>query len=171
LIGLAALPLLAGAKTPPPTTPDPLAGTRQLVVVVPADWDAPQARCRRGGAMRPAGSRMALRSTWRSAVPAAPGAGPASGAGRRPAEAGRRWPQPAGVFALGSAFGYAGRPDGAMPYQPMLEDSYCMDVPASPFYNRIVDAKRSAPQRSRAPPSRCGWTCTTRATCATAKAS
>ena len=29
LIGLAALPLLAGAKTPPPTTPDPLAGTRR----------------------------------------------------------------------------------------------------------------------------------------------
>jgi len=24
----------------------------------------------------------------------------------------------------------------------MLESSYCMDVPASPFYNRIVDAKK-----------------------------
>ncbi|MBO8042497.1 hypothetical protein J6396_33130, partial [Pseudomonas aeruginosa] len=50
---------------------------------------------------------------------------------------------PAGVFALGSAFGYAvTRPGTAMPYQPMLDSSYCMDVPASPFYNRIVDAKK-----------------------------
>jgi hypothetical protein len=29
-----------------------------------------------------------------------------------------------------------------MPYQPMLDSSYCMDVPASPFYNRIVDEKK-----------------------------
>ena len=50
---------------------------------------------------------------------------------------------PAGVFALGSAFGYAvTRPGTAMPYQPMLNSSYCMDVPSSPFYNRIVDEKK-----------------------------
>ena len=29
-----------------------------------------------------------------------------------------------------------------MPYQPMLDSSYCMDVPGSPFYNRIVDEKK-----------------------------
>lgn len=47
------------------------------------------------------------------------------------------------IFALGSAFGYAvTRPGTALPYQPMLDSSYCMDVPASPFYNRIVDEKK-----------------------------
>ncbi|WP_317450764.1 hypothetical protein [Stenotrophomonas lacuserhaii] len=49
---------------------------------------------------------------------------------------------PAGVFALGTAFGYAAQADTALPWQPMQESSYCMDVPDSPYYNRIVDAER-----------------------------
>ena len=49
---------------------------------------------------------------------------------------------PAGVFALGTAFGYAAQADTALPWQPMQQSSYCMDVPDSPYYNRIVDAER-----------------------------
>ena len=48
---------------------------------------------------------------------------------------------PAGVFAIGTAFGYAPSADTALPYAAMQSTSYCMDVPASPLYNRIVDAK------------------------------
>ena len=43
------------------------------------------------------------------------------------------------MFGIGEAFGYAPRIASAMPYQPMLASSYCMDVPDSPLYNRIVD--------------------------------
>jgi len=48
---------------------------------------------------------------------------------------------PAGVFAIGDAFGYAGTADTALPYTQMQASSYCMDVADSPLYNRIVDAK------------------------------
>jgi len=48
---------------------------------------------------------------------------------------------PAGVFRIGTAFGYGESADTALPYAAMRESSYCMDVAASPLYNRIVDAR------------------------------
>jgi L,D-peptidoglycan transpeptidase YkuD (ErfK/YbiS/YcfS/YnhG family) len=48
---------------------------------------------------------------------------------------------PAGVFALGTAFGYARSAATSMPYQPMDEHDWCIDVSGSPLYNRIVDAR------------------------------
>ncbi len=48
---------------------------------------------------------------------------------------------PAGVFRIGTAFGYAPSADTALPYAAMHATSYCMDVPASPLYNKIVDAQ------------------------------
>ena len=48
---------------------------------------------------------------------------------------------PAGVFRIGTAFGYAPSAQTAMPYAAMTESDYCIDVNASPLYNRIVDAK------------------------------
>ncbi|MBN8224609.1 MAG: hypothetical protein J0L89_07315, partial [Xanthomonadales bacterium] len=48
---------------------------------------------------------------------------------------------PAGVFALGTAFGYAGQAAAGLPYAQMQASSWCMDVPDSPLYNRIVDAR------------------------------
>ena len=45
---------------------------------------------------------------------------------------------PAGVFAIGEAFGYASQADTALKYAPMHADSYCVDVSGSPYYNRIV---------------------------------
>jgi len=48
---------------------------------------------------------------------------------------------PAGVFAIGTAFGYSPTADTALPYAAMSASSYCMDVPASPLYNKIVDAR------------------------------
>lgn len=46
---------------------------------------------------------------------------------------------PAGVFALSSTFGYAAQQSTSMNYQPMHAADYCIDVPTSPLYNRIVD--------------------------------
>jgi L,D-peptidoglycan transpeptidase YkuD (ErfK/YbiS/YcfS/YnhG family) len=53
---------------------------------------------------------------------------------------------PAGVFALGTAFGYAGGARTALPYRGMGASDYCIDVPASPLYNRIVDAREVGEQ-------------------------
>jgi hypothetical protein len=47
---------------------------------------------------------------------------------------------PAGVFAIGEAFGYAQAVDTALPYVAMQASDYCVDVSGSPLYNRIVDA-------------------------------
>lgn len=47
---------------------------------------------------------------------------------------------PAGVFAIGTAFGYADSAGTALPYQAMDASDYCIDVSDSPLYNRIVDA-------------------------------
>ena len=47
---------------------------------------------------------------------------------------------PAGVFTLGPAFGYADQATSGLPYQAMQASDWCMDVPDSPHYNRIVDA-------------------------------
>jgi L,D-peptidoglycan transpeptidase YkuD (ErfK/YbiS/YcfS/YnhG family) len=47
---------------------------------------------------------------------------------------------PAGAFALGEAFGYSADATTMMPYRAMTASDYCIDVPDSPLYNRIVDA-------------------------------
>ncbi|MBN5029620.1 L,D-transpeptidase family protein [Stenotrophomonas maltophilia] len=122
----------------------PLDGARQLIVVTSEGWDSTegqlQAYVRDGKGWHAHGK----------AFPVALGrTGSAWGLGLHPAQADGPQKQegdgrsPAGIFALGSAFGYAvTRPGTAMPYQPMLDSSYCMDVPSSPFYNRIVDEKK-----------------------------
>jgi L,D-peptidoglycan transpeptidase YkuD (ErfK/YbiS/YcfS/YnhG family) len=48
---------------------------------------------------------------------------------------------PAGVFAIGDAFGYSGNADTALRYRAMGDSDYCVDVSGSPLYNRIVDAR------------------------------
>ncbi|KTF30445.1 L,D-transpeptidase family protein [Xanthomonas vesicatoria] len=114
---------------------------RALIVVTTPDWNNTQARLQ---------TFVRVDGKW---APAAPGFavalgrhGSAWGEGLHPAQA--QGPQkregdgrsPAGVFAIGPAFGYAAHIDSAMPYQAMSATHYCMDVPSSPLYNRIVDA-------------------------------
>jgi D-alanyl-D-alanine dipeptidase len=54
---------------------------------------------------------------------------------------------PAGVFALGTAFGYASEPlQGLkMPYLNLTPSIECVDDPGSKHYNRIVDRSLVAP--------------------------
>lgn len=127
------------------TTPDthPLHGARQLVVVTSAGWDADHGRLqtfvRNGDGWQATGTAFEVSlgrtgSAWGIGLhPAVAGDGPhkREGDGR----------SPAGVFAIGTGFGYAASGIGALPYQAMQASSWCMDVPASPLYNRIVDAQ------------------------------
>ena len=134
----------------------PLDGARQVVVVTSEGWDSTQGRLQ---------AFTRTDSGWKAAAAAFDVAlgrsGSAWGIGLHPATAGDKGlasasghaiggprkregdgRSPAGVFALGTAFGYAAQADTALPWQPMQESSYCMDVPDSPYYNRIVDADR-----------------------------
>lgn len=134
--------LAACASVPAPRGKNAWSGAEQLVVVVTGDWNAP------GGELR---RYERVDTTWREVGDAAPvtvgRAGSAWGIGLHPAQAaGPRKREgdgraPAGVFVLGTAFGYAGSAATALPYRAMSRSDYCIDVPASPLYNRIVDAR------------------------------
>jgi len=125
-------------------TPHELAWStaQQLVLVVTPDWNSNR------GVLR-----MYARGTaeWHSAgasVPVVIGRnGAAWGVGLHPPQTdgpikregdGR---SPAGVFAIGTAFGYAPSENLALPYRGLAADDYCIDVVDSPLYNRIVAAR------------------------------
>ncbi len=142
--GLSALVLLAAcATTPKPPSASPLGDARQVVLVLTDDWETTT------GTMQRFEQRE---GQWQAAGLAAPIAvgrnGTAWGAGLHPAQS--QGPQkhegdgraPAGVFALGDAFGYAGSDTTRMPYRAMQASNYCMDVPESPYYNRIIDTRK-----------------------------
>ena len=114
--------------------------SRQLVLVTTPTWDSDRGTL-----------RAYERSTagWRqidAAVPVTIGrAGAAWCLGLHPAQPGIQKREgdgraPAGVFAIGTAFGYADSAGTALPYAAMQASHYCIDVNDSPLYNRIVDA-------------------------------
>lgn len=122
---------------------------RQLVLVTTADWEANQ------GTLQ---TFTMTKQGWQTAAPAFPvtigHAGSAWGVGLHSTQAvpisgpisgpikqegdGR---SPAGVFHIGTAFGYAESAQTALHYAAMGESDYCIDVNTSPLYNRIVDAR------------------------------
>jgi L,D-peptidoglycan transpeptidase YkuD (ErfK/YbiS/YcfS/YnhG family) len=114
----------------------------QLILVTTPDWNAPAGTLRTfervGGHWKQIGDATAV-TIGRSG--AAWGLGlndvPADGPQKREGD-GR---SPAGVFAIGTAFGYAWNATTALPYAPMDAGDYCIDVPDSALYNRIVDAR------------------------------
>lgn len=123
--------------------PRPLDAAGQLVLVTTAGWDADRGVLRR---------YERDRGGWREVGQAAPvtigRAGAAWGLGLHEVPSGADGPSkregdgraPAGVFAIGTAFGYSQTATTALPYAPMQAQHYCIDVPESPLYNRIVDA-------------------------------
>ncbi|WP_425600349.1 L,D-transpeptidase family protein [Luteimonas deserti] len=143
--GFAAMCVLPLAACATSTTPaqSPLQGAQQLVLVSSDGWDEPRARLQRyerttGGPWRAVGDPVPVMlgrngSAWGLGLHAAQAEGPQKreGDGRAPA----------GVFAIGEAFGYPPDGIGALPYRAMTGSHYCIDVPASPLYNRIVDAR------------------------------
>lgn len=112
----------------------------QLVLVTSADWNATSAELRRfdrvDGRWVQVGDAAPVLlgrsgSAWGVGLSRARTDGPAKreGDGRAPA----------GVFAIGTAFGYASRVQTGLAYQAMTANDWCIDVPDSAYYNRIVD--------------------------------
>lgn len=129
--------LIAPARSDAPL---PWTTSRQMVVVLTGDWDASTGELRTferddGGAWRAAGITSPVTvgrngTAWGTGLhPSQPGVQKIEGDGRAPA----------GVFALGMAFGYASTADTGLPYTAMDAGDWCIDVPDSPLYNRIVD--------------------------------
>lgn len=141
---IAALLLLAGCAYRPPGTVQALRWqhAQQLLLVTTSDWNTNHGRLRSysrtpGGAWRPVGTAIPVvigraGSAWGIGLHDPPAEGPVKreGDGR----------SPAGVFAIGEAFGYAPGVATALPYAAMRASDYCIDVSGSPLYNRIVDA-------------------------------
>ncbi|WP_255323094.1 hypothetical protein [Lysobacter sp. K5869] len=116
----------------------------QLVLVTTADWNASQGRLQRylfeGGGWLAVGAPVEVSigrngAAWGRGLRAAPGDG---GPVKREGD-GRA---PAGLFAIGTAFGYGETAQTALPYAPMSASHYCIDVPDSPLYDQIVDARK-----------------------------
>jgi L,D-peptidoglycan transpeptidase YkuD (ErfK/YbiS/YcfS/YnhG family) len=141
LLASVALACSGGAHATSPVPPPSAVDAGQLVVVVTDGWDANQghlqayARTPRGWVASGPGFAVAIGrngSAWGS------GLGEGQQGPRKREGDGR---SPAGVFDIGTAFGYTARIDSQMPYRQMQADSWCMDVPTSPLYNRIVQAR------------------------------
>ena len=114
--------------------------SRQLVLVTVPDWGSNH------GTLR---TYERTANGWRQVDAAAPvmigRAGAAWGLGLHAAQPGVQKREgdgraPAGVFAIGTAFGYAAGANTTLPYTAMQASHYCIDVNESPLYNRIVDA-------------------------------
>ncbi|MDV3470211.1 hypothetical protein RZA67_15925 [Stenotrophomonas sp. C3(2023)] len=120
----------------------PLDGATQLVVVTSDNWDSTRGELHayemRHGRWQPARAPFDV-ALGRSGSAWGLGLHPQQSDGPRKQEGDGR--SPAGIFALGTAFGYAAQAETRMPWQPMQASSYCMDVVDSPYYNRIVDAR------------------------------
>jgi len=137
-------------------TAKPLGNTTQILVVITPDWNAID------GVMQWY-ERSGPEERWKSAgkpVAIAVGkTGLAWGIGlklsdkalvRLPADPVKKegdGKSPAGVFRLGTSFGYAAQPLPAwkMPYLALTPSVECVDDPASKFYNRLVDRAGVAP--------------------------
>ena len=135
---------------------DPFGRFTQMIVVTTSDWNAVEGRLRRY-------ERANVREKWR------PVGDPISivvgrnglvwGIGtiatddaqvRAPSDPVKRegdGKSPAGVFALGTAFGYASEPLHGLkiPYLNLTPSIECVDDPGSKQYNRIVDRSVVAP--------------------------
>ena len=112
----------------------------QLVLVTTADWDATTGELRRferdGTGWREVGEAAPISvgrtgTAWGIGLNAARSDGPVKREGDGKA--------PAGVFAIGTAFGYAAGATTGLEYKGMGFNDWCIDVPESPLYNRIVD--------------------------------
>jgi D-alanyl-D-alanine dipeptidase len=142
------------APSRPAKVPAPLARSRQLIVVTTPGWDSVGGTLRRferagaRGDWRQAGDSFAVvvgRSGlgWGEGVVAAPGGSSVEkGAGGGPVKKEGDGRAPAGVFALGPAFGFDGSDEAGwvrMPYRPLTPATECVDDAASTRYNLIVE--------------------------------
>lgn len=147
MAALAGLLLAACASGPAREArePDALASAGQLVVVTSPGWDDTHGTLRRyerdGEGWREVGAATPVMlgrsgSAWGVGVHPPP---PDAVAGPRKREGDGR--APAGIFRIGTAFGYPASAATALPYAAMDEGDWCIDVADSPLYNRIVNVR------------------------------
>jgi D-alanyl-D-alanine dipeptidase len=134
---------------------DVFAGSSQLIVVTTPDWNAVDGRLQRY-------QRSSARSAWEpvgDSVAIVVGKhGMGWGAGKLEVPVANRSADdpvkkegdgrsPAGVFQLGTAFGYAQDPlsGSKMPYLDLTPSVECVDDTNSKFYNRVLDRSTVAP--------------------------
>lgn len=132
----------AGATSPAPQLARPLDGAGQLVLVTVPDWQADTGILRRferidgrWSAVAPPFAVTVGRngSAWGLGLHQPQSDGPQKREGDGKA--------PAGVFTIGSAFGYLPALDSGLPYRAMQASDWCVDVSGSPLYNRIVSTE------------------------------
>jgi D-alanyl-D-alanine dipeptidase len=130
--------------------PDVFSGSTQMIVVTTSNWDAVEGRLQRY-------ERNPTDDAWRRVGEAIPivvgGKGLAWGIGlvgkqeteiRTASEPEKKegdGKAPAGVFDLGTGFGYTAEPLPGLklPYLPLTPSIECVDDASSKYYNRIVD--------------------------------
>lgn len=141
------LPILAicavlGAACATAPTLDLLTGSRQAIVVTTPDWNATRGTLQRfernGESWTAVGAPIDV-VIGRSGL--AWGGGllseqPLPGAPVKREGDGK---SPAGIFALGTAFGFASSADLRLPYKQLRDATECVDDSASMYYNTIVD--------------------------------
>lgn len=134
---------------------DALGRSTQAIVVTTQDWNAVPGQMQRferattrarwhavGGPIAIVVGRSGL--GWGLGVVPANGTQAADLSGPVKKEGDKR--SPAGIFALGTAFGYAAQPLPRLklPYLELTPTVECVDDPASQHYNRIVDRAQVA---------------------------
>lgn len=143
---LACLLLAAAQAAAAAKAPAPLARSRQLVVVTTRGWDDVPGTLRRFERKGARGAWARVGADVEVAV-GRNGLGWGAGLIDTGAAAGPRKKEgdgkaPAGLFALGTAFGFAPGSEAAwlrLPYTPLTPSVECVDDVASSRYNLIVD--------------------------------
>ena len=132
-----------------PAAPDPLANSRQCLVVVADNWSAPTGILRAFERPAPGNWQMLGKPIpvvlgkkglgWGLGLVAANGDGPHKKEGDNKV--------PAGVFRLGPAFGYAPSETARwirLKYVPLTPETEAIDDPHSRYYNQLVERSRIA---------------------------
>jgi D-alanyl-D-alanine dipeptidase len=136
--------------------PNPLAHSTQLIVVTTSAWDAVEGRLQRY-------ERVTIHATWRPVGEPIPIVVGKNGLGwgigliatdslnarvaDEPVKKEGDGKAPAGVFALGTAFGYASEPLPGLklPYLALTPSIECVDDIRSKHYNQILDRSTATP--------------------------
>jgi len=153
LAAISTLILSAASFTTAQSPSQPLHDSRQMIVVTTPDWSTVPGSLQRyerahpSGQWNPVGDPIAIVVGKK---------GLAWGAGI--IQTGTHSPQdpvkkegdgksPAGIFRIGTAFGYAAEKpaDWKLPYISLTPTVECVDDPASHFYNQIVDRSTVTP--------------------------
>jgi L,D-peptidoglycan transpeptidase YkuD (ErfK/YbiS/YcfS/YnhG family) len=134
----------------------PLGSSTQMIVVTTADWSAVQGRLQRferahlSDPWTPIGNPIAIvvgknGTGWGAGIIATDD--PVVRSPQDPVKKEGDGKSPAGIFAIGTAFGYASQPPSGwkIPYISLTPSVECVDDAASHFYNRILDRASVSP--------------------------